>query len=33
MIKILQEITIAPYLDLDRYLGFRFEICRLPRKW
>jgi apolipoprotein D and lipocalin family protein len=28
-----QAITTAAHLDLDRYLGTWFEICRLPLKW
>lgn len=27
------EITTVPDLDLNRYLGTWFEICRLPLKW
>ena len=27
------EISTVPVLDLDRYLGTWFEICRLPLKW
>lgn len=28
-----QPITTVSHLDLDRYLGTWFEICRLPLKW
>lgn len=28
-----QTITTVTHLDLDRYLGTWFEICRLPLKW
>lgn len=28
-----QEISTVAHLDLDRYLGTWFEICRLPLKW
>ncbi len=27
------DVTAVPSLDLDRYLGTWFEICRLPLKW
>lgn len=28
-----QDVTAISHLDLDRYLGTWFEICRLPLKW
>lgn len=28
-----QAIKTVAHLDLDRYLGTWFEICRLPLKW
>ena len=27
------EVTTVPHVDLQRYLGTWFEICRLPLKW
>ena len=27
------ELVTVPHVDLDRYLGDWFEICRLPLKW
>jgi apolipoprotein D and lipocalin family protein len=27
------EVSTVPALDIDRYLGTWFEICRLPLKW
>lgn len=29
----MQEIMTVPHVDIDRYLGIWFEICRLPLKW
>ena len=29
----MDEVTTVPKIDLDRYLGTWFEICRLPLKW
>lgn len=27
------DVAAVPEIDLDRYLGSWFEICRLPLKW
>ena len=27
------DVTTVPHVDLERYLGTWFEICRLPLKW
>ena len=28
-----EEVVPVPHIDLERYLGTWFEICRLPLKW
>jgi len=28
-----EAVTTVPHVDLDRYLGTWFEICRLPLRW
>jgi len=33
MTKITDDVTTVPMIDLERYLGTWFEICRLPLKW
>lgn len=27
------DVTAVPHLDIDRYMGRWYEICRLPMKW
>ena len=29
----MSQVTAIPHLDLNRYLGRWYEICRLPMKW
>jgi len=33
VVDVRETVTTVPHLDLDRYLGIWFEICRLPLKW
>lgn len=33
MSDVKDDVAAVPHIDLDRYLGTWFEICRLPLKW